>query len=93
MNYLQSFWYGSYHYALCVKPKSPSGVNEIRLFEHLEDALREAKFALWNNEAVSVLSLGPGFNFTGEVLYASKTTKQFIDCRTDKEYKWEEDKS
>lgn len=69
----QALWFGGYHYGVWTTDRVRG--KKVQLFEFLKDALKEAKFALYNNDGVSVIDLTES-HFTGKVLYQSVNKKK-----------------
>ena len=75
-----STWFGSYfHYGVCYRTSYNTG-NRMILFEHLKDAMREAKFSLLNSaDGVKVYSLGP--NGMAKEIYRTTIKRTLIKVK------------
>lgn len=71
----QAYLFTSYHYAVSAKERGRP--DSVELFEHLEDALKEAKFLLYNRDSVTVVSLSD-MVFTGTVMYRSQLKRRLV---------------
>ncbi len=61
--------YYTYHYGVSIHTRS--GKKQLHLYEHLKDALHEAKFMVHNAEHVTVISLDTA-SFVGKELYQTR---------------------
>ena len=61
-------WFGGFHYGVYTRDRLQG--SKVRLFETLEAALKEAKFALHNEDSTMVIDLVHS-SFTGQPIYQS----------------------
>lgn len=54
-------WFGTFHFGVYSTPKDPRAPKEVVLFESEQEALKHAKFLMYNRAHVSVISLEGSF--------------------------------